>query len=164
MLRKILLIATMTTLTTTMVAQHPAGNSVNQYGHIVDRIQSDSIIRLHMPEDIYNRLRPIEPQQQEESLDQSAPTVGRMAGYRVQAFSGNSSTAKSEAQSREAKVRLFFPGYGTYLVYNAPYWRLRVGDFRTRAEAEEFAAAMKKAFPAFKREVTIVRDRVTITQ
>lgn len=154
----------MTTITATMVAQHPAGSSVNQPGHIVDQIQADSIIRLHMPEGVYNRLRPIEPQLQEDSNDQSTPTVGRMAGYRVQAFSGNSNTAKSEAQSREARVRSFFPGYGTYLVYNAPYWRLRVGDFRTRAEAEEFAISMKKAFPAFKREITIVRDRVTITQ
>lgn len=163
MLRKILLFATVTTLTATMSAQQPSASVSVQPAHIVDCIQADSIIKLRLPEGVYERLRPIEPQP-EENNEQSTPSVGRMAGYRVQAFSGNSNTAKGEAQSREARIRSYFPGYGTYLVYNAPYWRLRVGDFRTRAEAEEFAISMKKAFPAFKREITIVRDRVTITQ
>lgn len=130
--------------------------------HIADQIQSDSIISVQMPQGLYNRLKPIEPQLK--SDEAPAPSYGRMAGYRVQVFSGNNSKAKSEGQIRENQIHLFFPEHNTYLTYGAPYWRLRIGDFRTNEEAAEFAAALKKAFPAFKREIIVVRDRVTISQ
>ena len=47
-----------------------------------------------------------------------------------------------------------------YIGYKAPSWRLRVGDFRTRDEAEEMLKQLKKAFPAYSRELTIVVDRI----
>ena len=81
-------------------------------------------------------------------------------GYRVQAFSGNSATAKREAQVRERNIISRFPQMRPYIGYKAPSWRLRVGDFRTRDEAEEMLKQLKKAFPAYSRELTIVVDRI----
>ncbi|MDE6309281.1 MAG: SPOR domain-containing protein, partial [Muribaculaceae bacterium] len=126
--------------------------------NIVDELQADGIISVELPQSLYDRLQPVETPADAKEAQPSS--VGRMAGYRVQAFSGNSANAKREGQTRENQIRNFFPEYRCNLVYNAPYWRLRVGDFRTRAEAEEAAATMKRAFPAFKREITVVRDRI----
>jgi hypothetical protein len=53
-----------------------------------------------------------------------------------------------------------FPTYATYVAYASPYWRLRVGDFRSQYEAEKAAAEIRKAFPRYAKEVRVVRDRV----
>lgn len=85
----------------------------------------------------------------------------RAAGYRVQVFSDNNQrTAKGEARSKESQIREAFPEYGTYIVYNSPFWRLKVGDFKTQHEAEAVADAIKSRFPSFAREVRVVRDRI----
>ena len=86
--------------------------------------------------------------------------VSSNVGYRIQAFSGNSATAKREAQVRERNIISRFPQMRPYIGYKAPSWRLRVGDFRTRDEAEEMLKQLKKAFPAYSRELTIVVDRI----
>lgn len=86
-----------------------------------------------------------------------------MVGYRIQIFSDNNhSTAKNEALVKERNVIARFPTLASYLTYKAPTWRLRVGDFRTQEEAVEVAKEIKRAFPTYAREITIVRDRVTI--
>lgn len=85
------------------------------------------------------------------------------AGYRVQVFSDNRPAAKNEARAKGSHIAERFPHYRTYVKYNSPYWRLRVGDFRTRREAEDAAEAIKQAFPAYSREVRVVADRITIT-
>ena len=61
--------------------------------------------------------------------DQSNQLTNRVAGYRVQVFSDNNQrTAKSEARSKETKIKEAFPDLGTYIVYNSPFWRLKVGE------------------------------------
>ncbi len=88
-------------------------------------------------------------------------TSNRGAGYRVQVFSDNNQrTAKNEARSKEQLLKEAFPEFGTYIVFNSPFWRLKVGDFRTQHEADAAADAIKSRFPAFSREVRVVRDRI----
>lgn len=160
MVRSIFLTAILTAIPMASVAQQPDTPTPTPTQNIVDEVQADGIISVEIPQSVYDRLQPIESQLEGKEAQPSS-SLGRIAGYRIQAFSGNSTSAKREGQARENQVRNFFPEYKCYLVYNAPYWRLRVGDFRTRAEAEEAATTMKKAFPAFKREITVVRDRIT---
>lgn len=89
------------------------------------------------------------------------PTVTKMAGYRVQVYSdGNQRTAKAQAQQKAAMVSSRFPHMRTYASYSAPFWRLRVGDFRTRREADNAAASLRSAFPSFRNEIRVVRDRI----
>lgn len=86
---------------------------------------------------------------------------GKIVGYRVQVFADNNiRTAKTEARQRERAIGQAFPDYSTYVAYASPYWRLRVGDFRSQYEAEKAAAEIRKAFPRYAREVRVVRDRV----
>jgi hypothetical protein len=86
---------------------------------------------------------------------------GKLVGYRVQVYSeSNQRVAKGEARQRERAVGSRFPSLATYVAYASPYWRLRVGDFKTQAEAEKYASDIRKAFPAYAREVRVVRDRI----
>lgn len=87
-----------------------------------------------------------------------------MAGYRVQVFSDNNTrTAKTEANSKQRIISSRFPQYQTYVMYTSPYWRLKVGDFRTQQEATAAADELRKAFPAYSKEIRVVRDRVNIS-
>ena len=70
----------------------------------------------------------------------------------------NQRTAKGEALSKERSIKESFPEMGTYITYDAPSWRLRVGDFRTRDEAAARLAELREAFPGFAGEMIIVVD------
>lgn len=84
-------------------------------------------------------------------------------GYRVQVFSDNNAhTAKSNAQAMQKRVAGRFPQYRSSIRYTAPYWRVRVGDFKTAAEANNAAAAIKRAFPSQAAEIRVVRERVYV--
>lgn len=50
----------------------------------------------------------------------------------------------------------------TYVVYNSPYWRLRVGNFKTNEEAQTAAEELRMAFPSYAREIRVVRDRIVV--
>lgn len=96
------------------------------------------------------------------SVTRPAP-VTRVVGYRVQVYADNNSrTAKGEARQRERALSSSFPLYATYVTYASPYWRLRVGDFRSQYEAEKAADEIRRAFPGYSKEVRVVRDRVNV--
>ncbi len=48
----------------------------------------------------------------------------------------------------------------SYIMFNSPYWRVKVGDFRTRAEAEAAMAELRHAFPSMAAYMRIVRDKI----
>ena len=87
----------------------------------------------------------------------------RGVGFRIQAFTDNNPrTAKTDAQKRARDIAMKFPQYRSYITYKAPAWRLRIGDFKTRAEAQAALARIKKIYPNYAREMVIVRDRINI--
>ncbi|MGL4781054.1 MAG: SPOR domain-containing protein [Bacteroidales bacterium] len=84
-------------------------------------------------------------------------------GYRVQVFSGNNQTkSKSEANWKQDKVKEMFPNLQTYVTFKSPFWRLRVGDFRSYEEADQLMRQLKRAFPQFGKEMYVVRDEIKI--
>jgi len=48
------------------------------------------------------------------------------------------------------------------MTFNSPYWRVKVGDFRTRGEAEAAMAEIREAFPSLSSHLRIVRDKINI--
>ncbi len=64
-------------------------------------------------------------------------------GYRVQIFLGDRSTAEATKRSFLLKN----PEIPAYLSWLAPNFRLRVGDLRTRLEAERLLRDLKVAYP-----------------
>ncbi len=58
--------------------------------------------------------------------------IGKVRGFRVQIYNGND--RKKASQIKMDFMRMF-PGVRSYLVYNNPQFRVRVGDFRSRKDA-----------------------------
>ena len=120
-------------------------------------IEADTTTVIQLPDGLDDRLRYTEP------VKEPVKAHNGMAGYRIQVFSDNNvRTAKNEARKKEMTVAARFPQYRTYRIYSAPYWRVRVGDFRTNADAEAAAQALRSAFPAFSREIRVVKDRINV--
>lgn len=65
-------------------------------------------------------------------------------GYRVQVFYGSD---RREVFNEQGKFNSSFPEYNTYITYKQPNYYLRVGDFRTRLEAQRFMNELKPIFP-----------------
>lgn len=87
----------------------------------------------------------------------------KIQGYRTQVFSGNNQRkSKDEAFRKEKEIKELFPDVPTYVTYNAPFWRLRVGDFRSHEEAYHMQRLLMDAFPAYKKEMYIIREDVKI--
>lgn len=55
-------------------------------------------------------------------------------GYRVQIYSGND---RNKATKIKIDFARRFPGVQTYMTYVSPQFRVKVGDFHTRGEAQE---------------------------
>jgi hypothetical protein len=58
--------------------------------------------------------------------------IGKARGFRVQIYNGNDRKKASQAKLEFMKA---FPGVRSYLIYNNPQFRVRVGDFKSRREA-----------------------------
>lgn len=87
----------------------------------------------------------------------------RGTGYRIQAYSDNNmQSAKAAAQQRARAIAMKFPQYRSYISYNAPSWRLRIGDFKSQEDAQKALQRLRAAFPAYGREMIIVRDHINV--
>ncbi len=90
-------------------------------------------------------------------------TYIKTQGYRVQVFSGNNQrSSKDEAFRKENEVKEHFPEVHTYVTYNAPFWRLRVGDFGSHEQAYYLLRQLSDAFPKYGKEMHIVKEEVKI--
>jgi hypothetical protein len=73
----------------------------------------------------------------------STAIVSQM-GYRVQVFYGSD---RREAFNEQARFRSLYPRISTYISYKEPNYYLRVGDFRTRMEAQRLQNELRSTFP-----------------
>ena len=74
----------------------------------------------------------------------TTPAIFNGMGYRVQVFYGSD---RKEAFSEQARFRAMYPRIMTYITYREPNYRLKVGDFRTRPEAQAFLNELRANFP-----------------
>lgn len=151
-------------------------SAVSDTTGIVGHITADGVNTIQQPEALARLLnnsavphRETVQQDEEttstESNNTSAtPAHTRIAGYRVQVFSdNNASTARNEARAKSRNISERFPEMRTYVSYTSPYWRLKVGDFRTKREADDAAEEIRRAFPSYAKEIRVVRDRINLT-
>lgn len=87
----------------------------------------------------------------------------KMRGYKIQAFAGNNQrTSRNEAYYKQGLINTSFPGHETVVLFESPFWRLRVGNFKSREDANAVMADMRRVFPAFGKEMYVVVDEVKI--
>lgn len=66
------------------------------------------------------------------------------AGFRVLVINTNNRTKAMEVKS---KMMTEFPEHKTYLVYQSPYFKIQVGNFRDRKEAETLRKKIIRLYP-----------------
>ncbi len=72
---------------------------------------------------------------------------GGMNGYRIQIFFGSGRTAREDANETKAKFLSYFPDTRAHILYQSPFYKVRVGDFRTKNEALKFYRRVQRRFP-----------------
>lgn len=71
-----------------------------------------------------------------------------MSGYRVRIFFDNKQTSRTESEATLKKFRTLFPEVMAYRIYANPYFKVTVGDFRTKSEAMALLTRIKGDFPS----------------
>ena len=71
-------------------------------------------------------------------------TVPQIIGYRIQLFFD---TEKKAVDDARAKFISMYPKVDTYVIYTAPNYFLKVGNFRTHLEAEKVKISVDRDFP-----------------
>ncbi len=67
-------------------------------------------------------------------------------GYRIQIYKESGNAALQEALTIRDKFEQRFH-VPAYITFNEPYYRVRVGDFRTRLDAIRFLEKIKRVYP-----------------
>lgn len=76
-------------------------------------------------------------------------------GYRIQLFSGSE---RNNANALKTKFLKLYPETPVYLIYQQPYFKLRVGDYRTKIEAQQIFYKLQNDFG----QVIIIPDKINL--
>ena len=77
-------------------------------------------------------------------------------GFRLMIINTNK---RDEAISAKTKVYTYFPELKAYLQYQSPYFKLKVGNFKERKEAEDYQKQLNIYFP---KGVFIMNDIIEV--
>ena len=77
-------------------------------------------------------------------------------GYRLMIINTNK---RDEAIAAKTKVYTYFPELKAYLLYQSPYFKLKVGNFKERKEAEDYQRQLNVYFP---KGVFIMNDIIEV--
>ncbi|MDR2887795.1 MAG: SPOR domain-containing protein [Bacteroidales bacterium] len=81
-----------------------------------------------------------------------------LEGYRIQIYASNNRNAREESNRTRAAFISKFPDTVSYQLYADPgYFKIRVGDFRTKTEAVKLFQQISREFP----EAYIVPDIIS---
>lgn len=135
----------------------PADSAVT----IVDAINASGTISVEQPAAVAPLVGHtlVAPGERTGERGEAAPQT--RTAYRVQVFDDNNpANARARANSRRAVYAEAFPEWGVYVTFRSPYWQVRVGDFRSRIEAEAAMEHIRAAFPAEAPYMRVVRERI----
>jgi hypothetical protein len=77
-------------------------------------------------------------------------------GFRILVISSNDRNKVIDAKT---KMYREFPELKAYMMYNSPFFRLKVGNFRERTDAEEYLSRIQRLYPT---GIYIVPDTIEI--
>jgi hypothetical protein len=90
--------------------------------------------------------RHIEYNQQLEGID----------GYRIHIFFDAGNQSLSRANQAAARYQMLYPTDTAYVSFSEPYYRVRVGDFRTRLDADGYLQKIIKDYP----NAFVIKDKI----
>lgn len=90
-----------------------------------------------------------------EQIAAANKSVRYAQGYRIQIYSGNSRDEATNARNRSYAL---FPEITPHIIYNQPTFRVKVGDFVDRLDAQRVYAGLVSEFP----NAMVVQDKIEI--
>jgi len=72
---------------------------------------------------------------------------GSIKGFRIQIFFDSGNNSKSKAISAMNEFKSKHSKVGAYLMFQEPNYKVRVGDFRTRMDAQRFLHEITEDYP-----------------
>ena len=79
-------------------------------------------------------------------------------GYRIQIYFESGNYSKNKAYGEKGKFLSRFPDVSAYVIFQEPYYKVRVGNFRNKLEAEAFKQRIKEQWP----EAYIIKDDIDL--
>lgn len=70
-----------------------------------------------------------------------------MTGYRVRIFNDNKRTSRLDSEKALKEFHLAYPDIPVYRTYTNPFFKVTVGDFRTKSEAMQLLRTLKTDYP-----------------
>lgn len=83
--------------------------------------------------------------------------VGEINGYRIQIAAYSGVNSKSQAEYAKNSFNNLFLYTKAYLIYNEPYFKVRVGNYFTRLQAYKDLETIKLTYPS----AYIVPDKIS---
>lgn len=83
--------------------------------------------------------------------------VGEINGYRIQIAAYSGVNSKSQAEIAKNTFNSLFPYTKSYLIYNEPYFKVRVGNYYSRLQAYKDLENIKLTYPS----AYIVPDKIS---
>jgi hypothetical protein len=77
-------------------------------------------------------------------------------GYRLLVINTNK---RDEAIAAKTRIYTYFPELKAYLIYQSPYFKVKVGNFKDRKEADDFRKELTRHFP---KGVFIINDIIEV--
>lgn len=68
-------------------------------------------------------------------------------GWRIQIYNSSGRVARDEANDERTRFLNKYSDLKAYLIYQPPYFKIRVGDYRSRQEAYKMYKQIVKQFP-----------------
>ncbi len=127
-------------------------NIDSQRPKIVQHIERNSKVRIKESTQIDNIInRYLNKEEEDEKKSRF--------GYRVQVFSSNKQKiAKEKSAEIEQEIRAQYPTIGVYRMFVSPFWKVRVGNFKSKRQAQEFRNQLVAKFPKLRKGTYVVRE------
>ena len=81
----------------------------------------------------------------ESHVDENAEKT--FSGYRIRIYFDNKQDSRAESEAEMNRFKAKYHGIQAYRSYSNPFFKVTVGDFRTKAEAQEQLKEIQKDFP-----------------
>jgi len=87
----------------------------------------------------------------------------KIQGYRIRVYSGNrQSISKNRCIEIQKDINDKMPELTTYVIFKNPNWRIMVGDYRTSEEAQAALHLLKHEFPAYAKEMFVIKETINL--
>ncbi|MBQ5593809.1 MAG: SPOR domain-containing protein [Bacteroidales bacterium] len=84
----------------------------------------------------------------------------KINGYRIRLFFDNKQTARTESEQIEEEFKLRFPTIPIYRTYTNPFFKIVIGDYRTKSEATKALKTIVQVYP----KAIIVKENISFPE